>query len=117
MGMRFPLSADDWERMPEKEFQARVMGVCEILGLPFLHASSYRKLGYLRGWPDLMVIGTRIIFAELKAQRGEVKDHQLRVRKILDDAGGEWYLWRPRDLKSGKILEVLTSLTPGTRAT
>ena len=60
------------------------------------------------GWPDLVLVRPpRIIFAELKNDRGEVRPAQLEwldVLRLLPYA--EVYLWRPSDWDA--VVETLT---------
>jgi hypothetical protein len=39
----------------------------------------------------------RVVAAELKSQRGSVKEEQWAVMRSLAAAGVETYLWRPAD--------------------
>ena len=61
-----------------------------------------------RGWPDLVLWRHRIVYAELKTTKGVLSPHQSRVIEGLRAAGGEVYLWRPKDWSSGAIQEVLS---------
>lgn len=81
------------------------------------------SLGSEPGWPDLTLIrrhDRRLIFAELKTEKGRLSPRQaevlalLRELVVIPDAWhtGEWprievVLWRPSDLESGAIAEVL----------
>ena len=60
------------------------------------------------GFPDLVLIrGGRILFAELKNNRGVLSTDQMAWRDRLLLAGQEWYCWRPRDWD-----KVKTTLAP-----
>lgn len=50
-----------------------------------------------RGWPDLVLVRERIIFAELKASGGAVRPEQTVRLEQLAATGAETYVWRPRD--------------------
>lgn len=52
-----------------------------------------------RGYPDLTLVRPpRLIFAELKPERGSLEEEQKTWRdKLSAVPGAEWYLWRPRD--------------------
>lgn len=60
-GTRFDYAA----RMPERELQSLVADLCRVLGLPHFHVQHSR--GMTAGWPDSVIIGTRVIYRELKA--------------------------------------------------
>jgi len=47
------------------------------------------------GFPDLVMVRDRIIWAELK-NRTNLSENQKRWRDAIQKAGGEWYLWRPK---------------------
>lgn len=52
-----------------------------------------------KGFPDLVLVRhERIIFAELKSQRGAVSKDQRRWLDTLADTCVEVYVWRPKDL-------------------
>jgi hypothetical protein len=59
------------------------------------------------GFPDLVLVGARVIYVELKTQTGKMSDAQIRWRDALADAGAEWYLWRPGD--SHEVFNVLAT--------
>lgn len=92
--------------LTEAEFQSQVVNLAESFGWQWMHIGRTGKhvangakgtLG--RGWPDLLLIrGSRIIFAELKAQKAPpLPEHQKAVLNILAQAA-EAYVWRPSDL-------------------
>lgn len=55
------------------------------------------------GFPDLVLARDgRVLFVELKSERGRLSDGQLRWQGALTGRG-RWKLWRPRDLDSGWI--------------
>jgi hypothetical protein len=39
----------------------------------------------------------RIIFAELKSEKGKLSDAQQAWRDVILAAGGEYYTWKPSD--------------------
>ena len=60
------------------------------------------------GWPDLTLVkGSRLIFAEVKSDKGKVSSAQAGWLTDLKMTGhAEVYLWRPEDWS--EIQEVLT---------
>ena len=71
------------------------MGAC-----PNCHRPNYSKrIG--PGFPDWVLAheNGRLIFAELKSQKGVLKEEQAAWLKTLNVGGGrEVYLWRPSDM-------------------
>ncbi len=63
-----------------------------------------------RGLPDLLILGTRLMFAELKGFGGHVQGAQVDWKYRLPLAGVAYEVWDDRDLRSGHIAEVLDSL-------
>jgi hypothetical protein len=53
--------------------------------------------GDAKGFPDLVLVRDRVIFAELKTDRGVISDAQKQWRDWLKTAGAEHHVWRPRD--------------------
>jgi len=53
-----------------------------------------------KGWPDLVLVRRgRIVFAELKADKGRTSPDQDWVHHVLAGAGFHVYVWRPADLE------------------
>lgn len=92
--------------MSEAAFQTHVMAIARTLRYRFYHTHDSRRSP--AGFPDLvMVRPRRLVFAELKRERGRVSQEQTQWIFELQGAGAEVYLWRPSDLLSGKILGTL----------
>lgn len=49
------------------------------------------------GFPDLVLVRERLVFAELKAVGGKLRPDQTAWRDALRAAGVEWHEWRPTD--------------------
>lgn len=103
----------------ETEFMQQVTSLAELRGWQWMHirpALNQRgdwrtpiagPLG--RGWPDLVLVQRstgRLIFAELKAPRGQLSDEQQQVLELLALSWCETYVWRPDDWE--QITEVLS---------
>lgn len=68
------------------------------------------SLGSEPGWPDLTLVrrrDRRLLFAELKSEKGFLSTRQAEVLELLEEVGMEVHIWRPSDLSSGRIAEVL----------
>jgi VRR-NUC domain-containing protein len=80
----------------EKQFQAQVLELAQRLGWKTHH--TWTQIHSPAGFPDLvMARGSRIVFAELKSQKGRVTLEQRDWLARLRVAGAEAYLWRPED--------------------
>ena len=59
-----------------------------------------------KGFPDLVLVRDRIVFAELKGHKyRKLEPEQIRWREDIEGAGGEYHLWYPED--RDKIIDVL----------
>ena len=92
--------------MTERQFQDAVVELGNWLGWSAFHARTSRTgsgghataVAYQGvGFPDLVLVRERVVFAELKSARGRLSDAQRGWIKGLRDAGAEVYVWRPRD--------------------
>jgi len=91
--------------MTEKEFLQQVRDLAKLCGWLVYHTYDSRRSP--EGFPDLVLVrGDKVIFAELKGEKGRVRPEQRmwldsleKVRKV------EACLWRPSDWS--KIVEVL----------
>ena len=86
---------DAREFQTEKEFSQAVVDFARAKG--WLVFRTYHSKHSPPGEPDLrMVRPPRVIFAELKVQRGKVSIHQeLALECLRACPGVETYLWRP----------------------
>ena len=60
-----------------------------------------------QGWPDLVLVRERVVFAEVKTDRGRLRPEQEGWLGSLRHAGAEVYVWRPEDWTSGEVEDVL----------
>lgn len=99
----------------EAQFQAAVTSLATLRGWRWMHIRpGLNERGRYRtpvsgslgpGWPDLVLVkGRRLLFVELKAERGKVTGLQEEVLAVLNEVGMV-YVWRPSDWPL--ILEVL----------
>ena len=101
------ISAAEWAQsqrdgLSEKEFQAQVVSLARTLGWMTYHTFNSQRSN--PGFPDLvMVRGERVVFAELKSEKGRVSEAQkewLAALNVLADVPGspvKVWMWRPSD--------------------
>lgn len=91
----------------EKDLQRQIVALAKMLNWTVYHPllSKWSE----KGWPDLsMVRGERLVFAELKGEKGRVTEHQQRWLDALSAvAGVKVYVWRPSDWYAGSVEETL----------
>ncbi|MBM3940449.1 MAG: VRR-NUC domain-containing protein [SAR202 cluster bacterium] len=82
--------------MSEAEFQAVVVELARLEGWLVYHTRDSR--GSAVGFPDLVMVhptASRVVFAELKSERGKLSMAQMQWMTALLRAGAESYIWRP----------------------
>ena len=95
--------------MTEAHLQAAVIDMCRLLGVAWYHAYSSRQS--VPGWPDLALCGSRgFLLRELKSAAGHLTAEQQDWGLMLRAAGVSWDVWRPDDLKSGRIQRELAEI-------
>jgi hypothetical protein len=89
--------------------QASVIKLCQLFGITSYHTFDSRRSD--RGWPDLAMCGPRgFITRELKSDSGTVTAEQEHWGVRLRQAGVDWGVWRPADLRSGRIENELRAI-------
>jgi hypothetical protein len=71
---------------------------------------TYRSDRSDKGFPDLVILGCKILYRELKTETGKLTPAQLDVINRLTTAGADADVWRPADLMTGRIDRELTAL-------
>jgi hypothetical protein len=80
----------------ERQFMAQVTRLANLLGWKTYHTHDSRRSE--AGSPDLVLVRRpRLIFAELKSERGKATDEQRAWLGELRECGQSVYLWRPSD--------------------
>ena len=90
---------DALKLITEAQFQKSETLAAEEAGWFVYHDYDSRRSS--PGFPDLTMVSKdgRIIFAELKSQKGRVKkEQQAWLDRLGENSGVEAYLWRPSDL-------------------
>jgi VRR-NUC domain len=91
----------------EAQFQRQVVDLARLLGWDFIYHPFLSKWSEM-GWPDLFlarVRDKRVMWAELKSERGKLTGRQAEVVDLLRDCGQLVCVWRPSDIDT--IAEVL----------
>ena len=87
--------------MTEEQFQYRIRELCRKQGLYVYHAAN--SIGADKGWPDLVIIGQRVLFREIKTNTGVLTSEQRLIGYKLKAARQDWAVWWPKDLINGNI--------------
>ena len=83
----------------ESDWQQQVLDTAHENGWIAFHTqASIRSTG--PGFPDLILIRERILYVELKAEIGQLAEHQEEWKIAIQNADGEYHLWRPSDWDS-----------------
>lgn len=97
--------------MTEAELQRAVTEMCDWLGL--LHWHDNDSTRNAAGFPDLVIVGKRVLHRELKAMKGRVRvDQQRWITRINAAEGGDAAVWRPIDLLDGTVAATLKGIKP-----
>jgi spermidine/putrescine-binding protein len=95
----------------EKDWLAQVRQLARLHGWRVFHA--YDPILTDPGFPDLVLVRERVIFAELKGPRGRVSERQWEWIDALMAAGAEVYIWHPDDID--EVIETLREHRPTAR--
>ena len=103
--------------MSEQELENAIIDLADAYQLHYHHDRPARTKDSWRtairgqkGFPDLVIVGTRTVYAELKSAKGRLSPEQQTWLTRLRNTGAEVYVWRPADWLDGTIGEVLVSL-------
>jgi hypothetical protein len=91
--------------LSEKQFRAQVVEYADLCRW-LVHWNDNSRYA-TSGFPDLVLVRERIIFAELKTDVGRLRKARIVGNRVvpgqddwlnaLNEAGAEAYVWRPRD--------------------
>jgi hypothetical protein len=114
------------DQMPEQELEDCICDLLDTFGIWYHHDRPARTgrvdekgkpvwRNHYRGQngvPDFNPIlgNDRVIYTELKTQKGRLTPAQTEWLERLERAGQEVYVWRPVDWLNGTVPEVLAGL-------
>lgn len=81
--------------LSERDWQSEVIQIAGLGGWRHYHTHDSRKSN--KGFPDLVLVRERVVYAELKSEVGKLREDQGPWLEALAAAGQEVYLWRPSD--------------------
>lgn len=94
----------------EDQLQRHVLLLAKALGWISYHTHDSRRSD--PGFPDLALahpVQRRVMFRELKTQRGKYRPMQREWLEMMNQAGLDAGTWRPADVVSGRIERELRS--------
>lgn len=93
------------EDLTEKVWQQQIVQLARTVGWRSYH--TLRSKGSQPGYPDLTLVRDRVVFVEVKTEKGKLSEKQREWLTALWVAGAEVYVARPRDLE--RLGDVLTA--------
>ena len=91
-------------RLTEKAWQGQVLTLARMFGWRAYHTYDSRRC--VAGFPDLVLVRRpRVLFVELKTDRGRLSQSQREWLDALRDCHVEVYVWRPADVE--RVTEIL----------
>jgi len=83
--------------MSERDLREQVRSLCKVFGWRL--AFTQYSIRSPKGFPDLVLCRpTRVVYAELKSEKGKVTPEQSAWLEDLRACRQEVYVWRPTDL-------------------
>lgn len=83
----------------ERDLREQVRDLCKLFGWKLYF--SWTSIHSPRGFPDLVLTNPeqkRVIYAELKSEKGKLTEYQREWLETLEACGQEVYLLRPADI-------------------
>lgn len=83
----------EFNRLTEKAWLGQIVQLAKTLGWKCYH--PFLSIHSERGFPDLTLVRERVVFVELKTEKGKLSPHQVNWVDSLRMAGAEVRVWRP----------------------
>lgn len=94
----------------ERTLELYVKSLCFAHGVMYFHPLDSR--GTNPGFPDdVLIVHGAVMWRELKSQKGRVRPDQKIVLAALRAAGHDVDVWRPSDIRSGRIAREIAALS------
>ena len=84
--------------MTEKDFQGRIVKFAKMMGWHVYHTHDSRRSE--PGFPDLVLAKDRVMYRELKSEKGKLTIDQKAWAASLQRAGADYSVWRPSQLQA-----------------
>jgi hypothetical protein len=87
-------------KVTERDLREQVRDLCNLTGWKMYF--SWTSIHSPRGFPDLVLANPekqRVIFAELKSEKGKVTPEQQEWLDVLKQCGAEVFVWHPEDFE------------------
>ena len=92
----------------EKQVQSAILDIARLLGWRVYHTFDSRKSE--AGFPDLVLVRDRVIYAEIKRAGERPRPAQIDWLNALSRAGAEVYVWTEDDYD--EIAAILSQRVP-----
>jgi len=94
--MQYHRVATDPSKSNETQLQNKILKLARMTGWLSYHTWDSRKSQ--PGFPDLVLVRReRLVFAELKSEKGKLTPAQVEWNEALKATAAEVYVWRPAD--------------------
>lgn len=87
----------------ERDFRKQVVELARMFRWEYYF--TWNSIRSPRGFPDLVLARERVIFSELKTEKGKLTELQEHWQDVLRKAGAEVYIWKPSQFP--EIVEIL----------
>lgn len=83
--------------LSEKQFQAHLITYAKACGWKVYHTYDSRRCE--PGFPDLVLVRERVLYRELKSEKGRLTSTQKEWGDVLTAAGADFKVWKPSMIK------------------
>jgi hypothetical protein len=97
------------KHMSEDELESNVKAMCRTLDLAYYHTRNSRQS--VEGFPDDVIVGTAVLYRELKRSGKNPSARQQGWLDRLGAAGQDVGVWRPEDWLSGRVEDELRAVS------